>query len=190
MTTPSDSDKWLGQALERGIKSTFLQNVDLTDKAHKDALYQKFGTSGDVEQQVELLIFLRTYQQQANSKSQQQPLQFSESAIASLNEMAEEYMAKKRTIRLSVATEGAKVAVLDMLRLPEKGASWPNKPAFLQHVDGFEWLMGDEDSEENRQAYMNYLRNVLLIPSHYDLADAQPNRNLLSVELFREMPES
>ena len=76
MTTPSDNDKWLGQAVERGIKSTFLQNVDLTDRAHKAALYQKFDISGDVEQQVELLAFLRTYQQQAKSTLPSSPFRF------------------------------------------------------------------------------------------------------------------
>jgi hypothetical protein len=37
---------------------------------------------------------------------------------------------------------------------------------------------------------MKYLRNMLLIPVQYDLADAQPDRQLLSVELFRDMEES
>lgn len=90
--------------------------MDLTDKAHKDALHEKFGISGDVEQQVELLAFLRTYQQQANSKTQQ-PLE--------------------RTTRLSDATQGAKAELMDVLFLPERGASWPNKPTSSQHVDGF-----------------------------------------------------
>jgi len=67
MTTSSDqqseSDKWLGLAAERGVKLVFLQGVDLTDKAHKDALYQQFDISNDVHQQAELLAFVRAYQQ-------------------------------------------------------------------------------------------------------------------------------
>ena len=117
-------------------------------------------------------------------------LQISETAAAALNEMAEDYVAKKRTIRLSDATQGAKAELMDMLFLPERGTPWPNKPTSPQRVDGFAWLKGDEDSEENRRAYMKYLRNMLLIPAQYDLADAQPDRFLLSVELFRDMEES
>ena len=119
-----------------------------------------------------------------------QPPQFSESAVAALNEIAEDYVTRKRTIRLSDATQGAKAELMDMLSLPEKGTSWPNKPEILQRVDGFVWLQGDEGSEENRQAYMNYLRSTLRIPAHYDLADAQPERQLLSVELFRDFSEA
>lgn len=37
---------------------------------------------------------------------------------------------------------------------------------------------------------MAYLKKILQIPAHYALADAQPNRKLLTVELLREMPES
>ncbi len=116
--------------------------------------------------------------------------QVSIQVLAALNEMAEDYVTRKRTIRLSDATQGAKAELMDMLSLPEKGTSWPNKPAISQRIDGFVWLKGDEDSEDNRQAYMKYLRNILLIPPQYDLADAQPDRQLLSVELFRDMAEA
>ena len=118
------------------------------------------------------------------------PSQFPESAVAALNEMVEDYVTRKRTIRLSDATQGTKAKLMDMLSLPEKGASWPNKPENSQRVGGFVWLKGDEDSKENRQAYMNYLKRILLIPADYDLADVQPNRQLLSVELFRDMTEA
>ena len=120
----------------------------------------------------------------------QQPPLLPESTIAALNEMANDYVKKKRTIRLSDASLGAKTDLMDMLRLPEKGASWPNKPSTLQHVNGHLWLKGDEDSEENRLAYMAYLRTMLQIPGDYDLADVQPERALLSVELFGGMTES
>ena len=123
----------------------------------------------------------------ANEQQQQQ--QFSDITKAGLELMAEDYLSKKRTIVLSEATSAAKNDLMDMLDLPEKGASWPNKP-ILQHIDGFSWLKGDEDCIENRTAYMDYLNNLLQIPTHYALADAQPNKKLLSVELLRQMPES
>ena len=118
------------------------------------------------------------------------PRQFPDATLAALNEMVEDYVTKKRTIRLSDATQGAKTELIDMLHLPEKGAAWPNKPIISQHVDGFTWLKGDEDTDENRQAYMEHLKKILQIPAGYDLADAQPDRTLLSVELFRGMAES
>ena len=118
------------------------------------------------------------------------PQQLPDATVAVLNEMVEDYVARKRTIRLSDATEGAKTELLDMLRLPEKGAAWPNKPTISQHVDRFTWLKGDEDSDENRQAYMEHLKKILKIPAGYDLADSQPDRTMLSVELFRGMAES
>ena len=60
----------------------------------------------------------------------------------------------------------------------------------MRRLNGFLWREGDEDSEKNRLAYMDYLRNMLQIPEDYSLADVQPDKQLLSVELFREMTES
>ena len=99
------------------------------------------------------------------------------------------HLPKKRTIVLSQATYATTNDLMDMLDLPEKGASWPNKPNSLQHVDGFAWLHGDQDCIENRTAYMAYLNNLLQIPAHYALADTQPNKQLLTVQLLRQMPE-
>jgi hypothetical protein len=62
------------------------------------------------------------------------PLQISETAAAALNEMAEAYVAKKGTIRLSDATQGVKAELMDMLSLPERGAPWPNKPTACRWV--------------------------------------------------------
>jgi hypothetical protein len=45
--------------------------------------------------------------------------------------LAHDHIAKKRTIVLSGATSSAKDG-LDMLKVPETGASWPNKPALLE----------------------------------------------------------
>ena len=45
-------------------------------------------------------------QQQQQQQQQQQPQQFSESAVAAINEMVEDYVTRKRTIRLSDATQG------------------------------------------------------------------------------------
>jgi hypothetical protein len=69
----------------------------------------------------------------SNKLSHQQLL--SANAQAGLELMAEEYLAKKRTIVLSDATGTARNDLMDMLNLPEKGASWPNKPALLKKVD-------------------------------------------------------
>lgn len=113
----------------------------------------------------------------------------SESTIAAIHEIAADYVTKKRTIRLSDATQGTKTDLMDMLWFPEKGASWPNKPSTFQRVNAHSWLLGDEDSKDNRVKYMDYLRTMLQIPN-YDLADVQPDRTLLSVELFRGMAES
>ena len=106
--------------------------------------------------------------------------------------MAQDYLTKKRTIVLSDATGSTKNELLDMLHLPEKGVSWPNRPAAVSRlqVDGFSWLNSNEDSDENRSAYVAHLNKFLQLPKDYSLADAQPNRTLLTVELLKEMSEN
>ena len=109
----------------------------------------------------------------------------SEETIAGLELLTKEFIRKKRTIVLSLATGTAKMELLDALALAEKGASWPNRPAALQQARGFSWLKGGEDTEENRTAYMAHLNAALQLPKDYSLADVQADRDLLSVELFR-----
>jgi hypothetical protein len=119
----------------------------------------------------------------------QQP-QLSETVTGGLELMVNDYLAKKSTIVLSETSRATKNDLIEMLGLAEKGASWSGKPAVLPHIDGFSWRKGPEDSTENRKAYMAYLEEMLQIPAHYALADVQPNRTLLQVELFRELPET
>ena len=97
--------------------------------------------------------------------------------------LAHDYIAKKRTIVLSEATSSAKDGLLDMLAVPETGASWPNKPAILGEFPGFEWLTSNEDSPENRTAYMLHLTTHVRLPANYLMGDVQPKRGLLNVEL-------
>eukprot|EP00977_Amphora_coffeiformis_P024278 scaffold15309_cov198-Amphora_coffeaeformis.AAC.7 len=69
-----------------------------------------------------------------------QPPQFSDSALAALHEMAKNYVTRKRTIRLSDATQEAKASLMDMMSLPEKGASWQKKTQVcttLMNLGGF-----------------------------------------------------
>lgn len=100
-----------------------------------------------------------------------------------LNEMAEDYAKKKRTFVLSRATDGIKNYLMDILALGEKGVSWPNKPS-LPQCSGFEWLRSEEDSEENRNGYLDHLRQMLKIPQTHQLADVQSAKGLLSADIF------
>jgi hypothetical protein len=70
-------------------------------------------------------------------------------ATAGVIAMGKDFMAKKRTIVLSDATDLAKSKVLNMLELTETGAFWPNKPATFMEFPEFEWLTSNEDSPEN-----------------------------------------
>lgn len=65
-----------------------------------------------------------TYNWTPSAQALSQPFdQFSEKGLAGLELMAEDYVAKKRTIVLSEATRSAKNDLMDMLHLPEKGAA-------------------------------------------------------------------
>ena len=156
---------------------SWLERVPLTAAA--------FNGASDADR-----VTFRTQYEGLRQQQQPPPPQFSEKAKAGLELMAEDYLTRKRTIVLSEATCSAKNDLMDMLDLPEKGASWLNRPAVSQRVDGFSWLKGDEHVIENRTAYMAYLNGILQIPATHALADAQPNRALLTVELLREMQES
>lgn len=130
---------------------------------------------------VELSIKLKEDQQQWVSQE----------AKLGLELMAQDYLTKKKTIALSDATDSAKNELLDMLHLPEKGVLWPNRPAVvLLPIDGFSWLNSSEDSAENRTACIAHLNEFLQLPKDYSLADVQPNRKLLTVELFKEMSQN
>ena len=104
-------------------------------------------------------------------------------AVDGLIALAHDHIAKKRTIVLSEATSSAKDGLLDMLKVPETGASWPKKPVILGEFPGFEWLTSNEDSPENRTAYMLHLTTHVRLPADYLMGDVQPKRTLLNVEL-------
>lgn len=166
-------------------KGVPLEEVDPDDKDDMKQVYDALKVT-DYFAQKRLTKYIRGLRA---SRKWQQP-QFFEKVKAGLELMAEDYLMKKRTIVLSEATGSAKNDLMDMLGLPEKGCSWLKRPALLKRVNGFSWLDSDEDSEENRTAYIAYLKRILHIPEHYALADAQPNRALLTVELLREIQDS
>lgn len=166
-------------------KGLFLEEIDPDDEATMNEVYAALKVS-NIGAKTRLSRFIRRLRQQQKPRVSQ----FSERARAGLELMAEDYMTKKRTIVLSDATYASKTDLMDMLGLPEKGASWLNKPDLSQPIDGYSWLEGDEDSFENRTAYMAHLKNLLQLPVHYALADMRPHRHLLTVELFRQTAES
>lgn len=170
-------------------KGLLLEEIDPDDEGTMKEVYAalKVNTIGA---KTRLNRFIRRLRQQREPPVSQQ--QFSENARAGLELMAEDYLSKKKTIVLSDASYSSKSDLIDMLGLPEKGASWRNKPdlSLQQRTDGYSWLPGDEDSIENRTAYMAHLRNLLQLPANYTLADMQPYRQLLTVEIFRQTPES
>ena len=111
---------------------------------------------------------------------------FSEDTVAALTLFAKEYTSKKGTIVLSSATSGSKRALLSMFfDLPEKAANWPNTPSTstLGECPVFHWHDSEEDSPQNRTAYMKHLKQNILLPSNYVFGDVQPIRSLLDVEI-------
>lgn len=97
--------------------------------------------------------------------------------------MAQDFLTRNKTITISNATKNRTNFLMSEMGLPERGATWQNKPDQFPHiVDGFNWPDGDEDSRVNRDAYMAYLKRTLQLPPEYALADAQPNRDLLNVQ--------
>lgn len=108
---------------------------------------------------------------------------FPTETMEALVEMAKEYKAKQNTIVLSNASDSAKREVLEMLQLREQGSSWLCKPENIQKMPAFEWLQGDEDAKQNRDAYMKHLLHNVKLPANYSMADVQPNRTSLSVDL-------
>ena len=110
---------------------------------------------------------------------------------AGLNAFVNEYNAKKRTIVLSDATGSGKEELMAMLEVPEVGASWPNKPEISdREFPVFEWLASNEDSVENREAYMLHLRKHVEFPSNYTFVDVQSKKTLLSSDIENVERES
>ena len=113
----------------------------------------------------------------------QQQQQIPAETLAALGAMANDYLEKKGTIVLSHATNSAKIDLLEVLELTEVGASWPVKPVTIPVFPPFMWLPGDEDSPENRAAYMVHLTAHVCLSSRFAMADVQPDRSGLSVDL-------
>jgi len=105
--------------------------------------------------------------------------------VTRLAEVVDYFLEKKASILLSNATTRNKDEPLQLLRLREHGAAWDKKPedADLPDFTSHEWLAGGEDSADNREAYMKYLKCRVALPDNYSVMDVQPNRNLLSTPL-------
>ena len=149
-------------------KGLLLEEIDPDNQETMKEVYAALKVN-NIGAKTRLNRFIRSLRQQ-----QQKPEvpQFSETARAGFELMAEEYFTKKRTIVLSDATYTSKTDLMDMMGLPEKGAAWLNKPDLSRPIDGYSWLKGDEESIENRTAYMAYLNNLLTLPAHL------PKRNV------------
>jgi hypothetical protein len=140
----------------------------------------QFGVASNTE----ILLYSYIISTPCRGNPPEQPVQqLPAEAVDGLIALAHDYIAKKRTIVLSEATSSAKDGLLDMLKVPETGASWPKKPAILGEFPGFEWLTSNEDSPENRTAYMLHLTTHVRLPADYLMGDVQPKRALLNVEL-------
>ena len=174
-------------------KGLLLEETDPDDEETMNEVYAALKVS-NIGAKTRLNRFVRRLRQQPVlppvQEQQPQLSQLSETAIAGLTLMAEEAMAKKRTIVLSEVSMTTKDDLMDMLGSPEETAVWPNKPDLSKYIEGYSWLGSDEDSSQNRTAYMAYLKDLIQLPERYALADMQPKRRLLTVELFRETTES
>jgi len=116
--------------------------------------------------------------------------QLSEEDVSALATMARDFVQKKATIVLSNATLTGKRELLAMIGIQEVGASWPRKPTELSPVEAFVWKSSQEDSNENRSSYMEYLRRTISLPRTRCFCDVQSNRELLSVEFMKQSDDS
>jgi hypothetical protein len=70
---------------------------------------------------------------------------------------------------------------MDLLSVPETGASWPNKPVTIVDFPGFAWIeTSNEDSSQNRTAYMAHLAQHVQLPANYLMGDVQPMRGVFN----------
>jgi hypothetical protein len=114
-----------------------------------------------------------------------QPVQqLSQELIATLAAIAQNDNERKRTIVISDATTQKSHELLDFLSVPETGASWPNKPETFGDFPGFAWREErNDDSVENRTAYMAHLKQHVQLPVNYLMGDVQPMRTLLTTDI-------
>ena len=163
-----------------------LQSVNLNSETEMNEVYEALGiTKIGPKSRLRAYIQRLQAQTQFQQQQQQQQQQIPSETLAAIGAMANDYLEKKGTIVLSHATSSEKNDLLDMLELVEEGASWPVKPdpARIPAFPPFQWLRGDEDTRENRTAYMVHLQQYLHLPDGFALADAQPDRSSLSVDL-------
>jgi hypothetical protein len=72
--------------------------------------------------------------------------------------------------------------VASNLGLAVKGARWTNRPHNnLSNVDGFAWHASNEDDEENRDGYMDYVGEKIQWPDGFALTDCSEYKDLLNV---------
>ena len=128
-----EENGWIAAAAAiDGGKGLPLEKFDPEDKEDMKDLYDALKVS-NIGAKSRLRRFVRRIRQQPvlpPGPSQQQPQlsQLSETDIAGLKLMAEEAMAKKRTIVLSEVSMTTKDDLIDMLGSSEVTAVWPNKP--------------------------------------------------------------
>lgn len=183
----TEEDAWAAAAAAadngRGIQLRF---VNLNSDTEMQQVFEALGVEG-----IGPVSRLRAYIERLKTEHQQHERsllpQISAEGAAAIEQMAIDYVSRKRTIVLSGASSSSKNDLMDMLKLPEKGSIWQNRSAaIMQDADMFSWFRSNEDSDENRQAYMAHLKVLLQLPEGYTLADVQPNRFLLSVEFLGE----
>ena len=162
---------------EEDYRSWLINRQVTLDEFNGASLVERSTLRTQFEQQQRL-------QQQPPAPPPQQLL--SEDTVAALTLFAKDYASKKNTVVLSDATFGSKRALLSMFfELPEKAATWPNMPSTstLGECPVFHWHDSNEDSPQNRTAYMKYLKQNILLPDSYVFGDVQPIRSLLDVEI-------
>lgn len=132
--------------------------------------------------------FVRRLQQQRKRRQQQQIS--SSSSTEEIKEIVDFVRAKKaetETLIISVPKTERFNAAMHQLDFKKDAAEWMDKPSFNDppsqpHV----WLKSNEDSPENRAAYMKYLRNPdnIRLPRGTKLFEGSSDKDLLSVVFF------
>lgn len=101
------------------------------------------------------------------------------------NQAAWEYIQEKKeesqTIKFSRVSSTVYRKIMADIELKLTGATWEARPTNLTGVEPFTWSTAKEDSEENRTAYMKYLRDNIAWPEGYEVVDCRDNTDLLSV---------
>mmetsp|Transcript_43579 Transcript_43579/g.105673 ORF Transcript_43579/g.105673 Transcript_43579/m.105673 type:complete len:424 (+) Transcript_43579:245-1516(+) len=101
------------------------------------------------------------------------------------NQAAWEYIQEQKeesnTVKFSRVPSAVYRRIMADIQLKLSGATWAVRPTNLTGVEPFTWSAAKEDSEENRDAYMQYLRENIAWPEGYGIVDCRDNTDLLSV---------